>query len=412
MCAGTSYLLSRSGFNNLNGVGVLFTDRGCGMNNINVIADFINQDDTPFVEQAIFGRGNAQQIAEQVNAFCTAHLGSSVDEYLFYESSQGAVFGIQLSDGRKVVLKGHQPERPLAFLAAISSVQRYLANHGYPCPRPLLDPTPIGHGHATVEELLDAGSYADAHDPAIRRLMAEMLARLATMTRDIRNTAGLQSTALGQQLLKGVLWPTPHSRIFDFVATAAGTEWIDALARTARQELAHGVGAMVIGHTDWSIKHFRFQDSKVCVIYDWDSLALDRETVIVGEAARGFTMTWHLDVLITPTPDEARSFVEEYETFRGQSFTGDERATVAAAATYALAYGARCEHCIDPRSNNFSAGSHREALSLQWTRTGNLILGSLPEVCYNEAGSGNLNPIATYNTILVRERVGNNANTR
>jgi Phosphotransferase enzyme family len=333
------------------------------MNNINVIADFINQDDMPFVEQAIFGSGNAQQIAEQMNAFCATHLGSSVDEYLFYESSQGAVSGILLGDGRKVVLKAHQPDRSLDFLNAIFAVQRYLADHTYPCPRPQLGPTPIGYGHATVEEMIDTGTYADAHFPTIRRIMAEKLAQLASMTRDIRNTAGLQSTALGRPLPESFLWPKPHSRIFDFAATTTGAEWIDALARRARQELAQGVGEMVIGHTDWSVKHFRFQDDRVCVIYDWDSLALERETVIVGEAARGFTMTWHLDVLITPTPDEARSFVEEYETFRGKRFTRDERATIAAAATYALAYGARCEHCIDPRSSDFAPGSQREALA-------------------------------------------------
>ncbi len=182
-------------------------------------------------------------------------------------------------------------------------VQSYLADHNYPCPKPLLGPTPIGDGHATVEELIDTGVYADAHNPAIRRIMAEKLAQLVTVTRNIRNTPGLQSTARGQQLPEGVLWPTPHSRIFDFAATTSGAEWIDALARKARQGLTHGVGEIVIGHTDWSVKHFRFQDEKVCVIYDWDSLALERETVIVGEAARGFTMTWHLDVLITPSPE-------------------------------------------------------------------------------------------------------------
>lgn len=339
------------------------------MYNINVIADFINQDDTPFVEQAIFGTGNAQQIAEYVNAFCTVHLGNPVADYLFYESSQGAVFGMQLSDGRRVVLKAHQPDRPLNFLSAMYEVQRYLAGHEYPCPRPLLGPTPIGYGHATVEELIDMGVYADAHDPVIRRVMAGMLAQLVSMTRDLRNIAelqsiaGLQSIARGRQLPDGVLWPTPHSRIFDFEATASGAEWIDAFARKARQELAHGAGEMVIGHTDWSVKHFRFQDNHVCVIYDWDSIALERETIIVGEAARGFTMTWYLDVLITPSQDEARAFVAEYETCRGKAFTSDERATIAAAATYALAYSARCEHCIDPRTGDFPAGSSRAALA-------------------------------------------------
>ena len=99
------------------------------------------------------------------------------------------------------------------------------------------------------------------------------------------------------------------------------------------------------------------------VIYDWDSLALERETVIVGEAARGFTMTWHLDVLITPSQNEACASVSEYETYRGKAFTSNERTTIAAATTYALAYGARCEHCIDPRTSDFPAGSAREALA-------------------------------------------------
>ncbi|MHB8595985.1 MAG: phosphotransferase [Ktedonobacteraceae bacterium] len=336
------------------------------MNNTNVIANFINQWNTPFVEEAIFGTGNAEEIARQVNTFCTTQLGVPVTDYLFYESSQGAVFGIQLSDGRRVVLKAHQPDRPLDFLSAMYKVQRHLADHEYPCPRPLLGPAPIGYGHATVEELIDTGVYADAHDPIIRRAMAEMLAQLADVTRDIRNTPDLQSTARSQRLPEGILWPTPHSRIFDFEATTSGAEWIDALALKARQELAHGVGEMVIGHTDWSVKHFRFQDGqngKVCVIYDWDSLALERETVIVGEAARGFTMTWYLDVPITPSQDEARAFVAEYETCRGKTFTKDERATIAAAATYAFAYGARCEHCINPRTGDFPPGSHREALA-------------------------------------------------
>ncbi len=333
------------------------------MNNINVIANVINQWQTPFVEDAIYGTGNAGAIAMQVNTFCRNYLGSAINEFLFYESSQGAVSGLLLRDGRRVVLKAHQPDRPLAFLAAVYAVQCYLANHNYLCPRPLLAPTPIGNGHATVEELVDEGVYADAHNPSIRRVMAEKLAQLATITHNIRNTSGLQPSTLGRQLPADILWPTPHSKIFDFAATASGAEWIDALARAARQQLAQRTGEMVIGHTDWSVKHFRFQHGKASVIYDWDSLTLDHETIIVGEAARSFTMTWHLDVLITPTPDEARAFVAEYEAFRGKPFTHAERATVAAAATYALAYGARCEHCLDPRTNNFPPGSHREALA-------------------------------------------------
>jgi hypothetical protein len=153
------------------------------------------------------------------------------------------------------------------------------------------------------------------------------------------------------------------SNIFDFEAAAAGAEWIDNLARQARQTLQNAAGEYVIGHIDWSVKDFRFENGIVRVIYDWDSLALDRETIIVGEAARGFTSTWHLDVRIAPDPEEARAFVHEYETARGKSFTAVEWNTIAAAATYAMAYSARCEHSLDPRTSNFPEGSYREALA-------------------------------------------------
>jgi hypothetical protein len=321
-----------------------------------------NKWDISFVEQAIFGTTDPVDIARQVNTFCLTELGSSVAECLFYESSQGAVFGLHLANGQRVVLKAHQSSRSLDFLTAVYQVQQHLANVGYPCPRPLLGPKRLGQGTATVEELVDEGAYTDAHNPAIRRRMAEALAWLAEITQDLIDSPGLGPGMLNR-LPPGALWPTPHSKIFNFEETAIGAEWIDALARKAREKLADGVGQIVLGHTDWSVKHFRFVDGKIRVIYDWDSLSREREPIIVGDAARGFTMTWHLDVPITPSPEEAQAFVHEYEMARGKMFSAAERALMAAAATYALAYGARCEHCLDPRERNFPSGSHREALA-------------------------------------------------
>jgi hypothetical protein len=161
----------------------------------------------------------------------------------------------------------------------------------------------------------------------------------------------------------GTLWPTPHSRIFDFEATAVKSAWIDSYAaRAKRQILDNNTGVDVIGHTDWSVKHFRFVGEKVGVIYDWDSLALDKEPIIVGDAARGFTMTWHLEVPLAPTPDEARAFVTEYEAARGTPFSKVERTLLSAAATYAIAYSARCENCLFDDSE-YPLGSYRELLA-------------------------------------------------
>ncbi len=319
-------------------------------------------DDKPIVEPEIFGTGDPGQIARIITEFCLAELGSVIDKCLFYQVGQGIVFGLRLEDGRQIVIKVHPPKQPNEFLAAVYHIQCHLANHGFPCPQPILGPTSLLYGHATVEALVDAGIYADAHDPAIRRTMAETLYWLVDLTRDFVDMPGLQPGLLSRRP-GDVLWPTPHSKIFDFEATKVGSEWIDQIARKAMQMLSNSAGQNVIGHTDWSVKHFRFEGSKARVIYDWDSLALENEAVIVGDAARGFTMTWHLNVPLAPNLDELWAFVGEYEAARGIAFTSTERTTIAASAAYALAYSARCENRLDQGTKDFPAGSFREALA-------------------------------------------------
>jgi hypothetical protein len=135
--------------------------------------------------------------------------------------------------------------------------------------------------------------------------------------------------------------------LFDFEATARGAEWIDALARDALGVLSHSVGKIVVGHGDWSAHNLRMQDDQVCAVFDWDSLASDQETNIVGGAAAHFPFD---DVRTdwVPTPDDVRGFVSDYETARAQPFSAEERRAIGAAVQYGLAYTARCEHAIDP----------------------------------------------------------------
>jgi Phosphotransferase enzyme family len=329
----------------------------------NVIAAHLVESNSVFVEHAIFGTVDSTEIARNVDAFCSTELGSPIAEYLFYESSQGSVIGLRLADNWRVVVKAHPPSQSIEFLAAVYRVQSHLASHGFPCPKPIIGPTPLARGYAIVEELVDDGIYMDAHNPAIRRTMAETLFWLVDLTRNLTSLPALRPGMLSR-FLPGRLWPTPHSQVFDFEATAQGSEWIDCIASKARQSLlSSSPGEVVIGHTDWSVKHFRFVDGVVRVIYDWDSLALEKEPVIVGDAARGFPMTWHLDVPVAPTLDELWAFVEEYEAARGAAFTTAERATIAAAALYALAYSARCENCLNPAATDYPIGRFREALS-------------------------------------------------
>jgi hypothetical protein len=55
------------------------------------------------------------------------------------------------------------------------------------------------------------------------------------------------------------------------------------------------------------------------------------------------------------------NFVQDYEEARGQAFSGNELEEVAASATYARAYTARCEHAGDPSGAGWN-GSSRQSL--------------------------------------------------
>lgn len=327
------------------------------------IAAAIAEWNDPWLERAVFGSADPGAILHAVEDFCAATLGEAVAAVLFYAASQGCVFGLRLAGGRGIVLKAYPPSRARSFLAAVHRVQSYLAERAYPCPRPLTAPLPLACGHGMVMDLLEDGDYVDAHDPAVQRAMAEALARLVDLTRDLADLPGLDPS--GWTLLApGTLYPKPHSPIFDLAATAAGAEWIDRLARRAGGAFrTHRAGTTVIGHTDWAVKDIRYRDGAIRAIYDWDSLRRELETVIVGEAARGFTNTWHFPTRVAPNLAEMRTFVEAYEQARGVPFRPAERATIGAVAAYGIAYTARLEHSRDPAATSFPPGSYRELLA-------------------------------------------------
>ncbi len=297
-----------------------------------VISDWIHKWSVLFVENIVFNTTDPDQIATLIDDFCRRELASPVATFLFYESSIGAVCGVKLSDGRRVVLKIHQPSRSLDFLNAVIQVQRYLIADNYPCTKPLLTLKPIADGTATVEELVDEGVYRDAHNSAIRRSMAEMLAWLLKLTWTPEIIPGLQLSALDLRLPSGTTWPTPHSKLFDFEATTKGAEWIDTIARRNQEMKLQGAGQLVVGHMDWGVKHFRYlPDERVRIIYDWDSLVLEKEPIIVGYAASYFTYTEFFDIERLPSREESQAFIAEYEVARGKPFTLDERKTLDAA---------------------------------------------------------------------------------
>jgi hypothetical protein len=280
------------------------------------------------VVQSIFGTTDSDAIWAEVKTMCP----EVVDCFLF-EASVGALFGLVVRGGDRVALKVHRTATA-ERLTAMQHVQEHLWRYGFPCPRPL-----GVRGRGSLEEWRDEGVQRNAHEPEVRRALAQLLLRLVTLTRSLRPAVDLPPffPRPGDQL-----WPAPHTVLVDFDATAAGAEWIDDIARAARARRDGGHGAQVIAHHDWTAKHVRFAGIMPTTVHDWDSMSIDFEPVFVGNAAAHFT--WDADPF--PTVDEAFMFIAEYERARPSAFTREEQAVAAAAAVYGRAYMTRCVHAL------------------------------------------------------------------
>jgi hypothetical protein len=283
-------------------------------------------------ERSLFGTDNWDEIWRQVREVCP-----EADECFAYGVSVGALFGLRLRDGSRIALKIHAGRFDDAYLEAVQKVQVRLVEAGFPCPRPL-----GVRGRATLEEWLDEGQYRDAHDPGVRRVMAGHLARLCELASALHPLSGMEPYRPADP----PLWPVPHWPIFDFDATTSGAEWIDDIAARAVEVRNANAERIVIGHGDWSVKHFRFDGLRPTVIYDWDSLNADFEAVFAGGAAATFTYTDDPQGELWPSLEEALAFLDEYQEAREDPFTAEEDRAVRAAVVYTRAYSARCAHSV------------------------------------------------------------------
>ena len=275
------------------------------------------------------------------------------------EMSIGAAITLDRLDGSKVFVKVLGGAIDLAGLEAQTDVQRALAQAGFPAPDVLSGPSPIGPGYAVLMSYDRSGQPTDCRIPGVRDHMAAGLARL------IRETASLAGIRPPRKPLpsSSAIWPKPHNVLFDLAATREGAAPIDEIARGALAVMASASSPLVIGHHDWSAKNMRMSGDEMAVVYDWDSIFLDRETFFVGSAAAHFPMTWELPVPVTPTREDVAAFVRAYEIARGSRFTQTEIIEVAASITYSRAYKARCEHALEPLGAELTASS-REDLRL------------------------------------------------
>ncbi len=288
------------------------------------------RDAPPILVEQILGGADAQTVDAELERL-------SAVRCFFFAASIGALFGIELGDGRRVALKVHQQRVSAQDLEAVQSAQAELAAREYPCPRPVLGPTPFLDRLATGDEWRDDGAPVETVDDARRLQMAALLAHQITLCAELPAASVLAWVPRDERL-----WPTPHNALFEFERTAAGAEWIDEIAAESRKR--NRAGPRVLAHQDWSVKHFRWEGDAVTVIYDWDSLFVDNESISVGAAAATHTYPPEGALPWTPNVDDAVAFLDAYE--RERPLDAETRRAAEAHAVYSTAYTCRCEHAI------------------------------------------------------------------
>jgi hypothetical protein len=307
------------------------------------------------LERAVFGYLTRDQVDSWLNSHVRARLSAEVSEVLFRSGRIGAVYGLRLNDGNSVVVKVYRKPLNTGNLSAISACQRLLADTGYPCPAPLDGPATTEGHTATIESLFERGQPGDAHEPATRKAMARSLVAQLEILRAVPAAAVARDQPAWAVYDAGP-WPTPHDSIFDFSTTQPRYQWLDDIARDAADGLGRPAAPEVIGHSDWVCQNVLFADGKVAVAYDWDSLVGESEAVLAGFGAGAYTQgsTGGTDA---PAPEEVAAFLDDFDDARGHPFTTGQQVVAASAATWIMAYNARCGVSLEGLGYEVDEGS-------------------------------------------------------
>lgn len=316
-------------------------------------------------EAAVFGTGDAAAVRDLLDTFTRERLGAAISGVLFRSGRIDAVWAIRLDDGRDVVVKAHRSPVDLGARRAAEDAVLLLAEAGFPVAGPVARAAPFRGVVLSAERLLVRGAAGDARKPTVRRSLAEGLAEQVRVLR--RDPALVTRAGRGPAWCRfhDGPWPEPHDSIFDFSRTPPDFAWLNDFAAAASARLiASDQYPLVVGHADWCAGNVLFDGSELVGTFDWDLVAAT-EAHLAGFAAAGFTDGGSGDAS-TPTPGEVREFLLDYAEarrtrFGAAPFDPEEWRQAAAAASWTLAYNARCQLAF--LGGDVPAGSPLDLLS-------------------------------------------------
>jgi hypothetical protein len=247
------------------------------------------------------------------------------------------VVGLRLVDDREVVVK----TRPLASrISGCLEVQRHLWANGFPCPRPVAGPAPIGAAEtATAEEYVPGGVQLARDGPAPEHF-ARLLWRLIDQCAELRMEDRLSPPPpwVEWDHSRAGIWPRSDEGDDDFNADPE-PKWLDDVAAQARNVLLHFQAPHVVGHVDWESQNIRWHQRRPLVVHDWDSAAARPEATIAGAASAEFTVSGEPPSAATLA--ETERFLDAYQAARGVAFNHQELGAAWAAGLWVRAFNAK-----------------------------------------------------------------------
>ncbi|MEA3056323.1 MAG: hypothetical protein QOD30_1755 [Actinomycetota bacterium] len=291
-------------------------------------------------ESAIYGSVTPLQLHAFLDAWTSHRLGSPIARVHFRAGRIDVVWGVELEDGRAVVIKTHRPPTDMDAIRVTNDAQRVLVKAGFPCSMPLAGPEEV-EGHVLTAETLLVGTAPDGRDPAHRLLLAEGLARHIELLRDQLDLVRRAGAGPSWCHYQAGPWPVPHDTLVDFRSTPTDFEWLDTFGqRAAEQILAHrDPEHVIVGHADWYAGNTAISGGVLVGTFDWELVA-DTEPVIAGFAAACYAASSTGSAGLS-TPEEAALFMRDYDNVRSHPLRDRERRTAAGAAAWILAFNAR-----------------------------------------------------------------------
>jgi Ser/Thr protein kinase RdoA (MazF antagonist) len=269
--------------------------------------------------------------------WCRAHLGAEPVSVLLRSAQMSSVFGLGLADGREVVVKS-RPDRS-GRTASCVAAQQHLADHDFPCARPLTPAMRTGDLAITAEEWRPGGEMLRGDSPEVARTYAAVFASIMAglvplqVQPPLPNPYWLDWDHGGPGLWppKGFLEERDQSLIPEFV--------VDCVTR-ATHRLRMADLPCVLGHGDFEAQNLRWIGSELHSVYDWDSLAWMPEAALVGAAAGSFASA---EVPTLAPLASSAEFLVAYQESRGREFTVEESEVAWAASIWPAGHNARGE---------------------------------------------------------------------